>query len=33
LTNHTHKIQKRQLNRNTKYDSKRQLKRNGGSTS
>jgi hypothetical protein len=31
LTNHTHKIQKGQLNRNAKYDNKRQLKRNGGS--
>jgi hypothetical protein len=29
LTNHTHKIEKEQLNRNLKYDNKRQLKRNG----
>jgi hypothetical protein len=31
LTNHTYKIQKGQLNRNAKYDNKRQLKRHGGS--
>jgi hypothetical protein len=31
LTNHTLKIQKKQLNRNVKSDKKRQVKRNGGS--
>jgi hypothetical protein len=31
LTNHIHKIQKGQLNRNAKYDNKIQLKRNGWS--
>jgi hypothetical protein len=31
LTNHTRKIQKEQLNKNVKYNNKRQLKRNGGS--
>jgi type II secretory pathway component PulF len=31
LTNQTHKIKKGKLNRNTKYENKRQLKRNGWS--